>query len=79
MMINLILTMVMLITMVVMLLECNLEEKPEVWVFPEGGVARKSFQVSVHISASDSYDDDDYDDDDVFDDDDDASSSRRGE
>ena len=63
-----------------LLLKCNLEEKPEVWVFPEGGVARKSFQVSVQISASDSYDDDDYDDDDVFGgDDDDASSSRRGE
>ena len=43
-------------------------------------MARKSFQVSVQISASDSYDDDDYDDDDVFgDDDDDASSSRRVE
>ena len=69
----------MLIMLMLLLLKCNLEEKPEVWVFPEGGVARKSFQVSVQISASDSYDDDDYDDDDVFGDDDDASSSRRVE
>ena len=49
----------MLIMLMLLLLKCNLEEKPEVWVFPEGGVARKSFQVSVQISASYSYDNND--------------------